>query len=267
MRPYPEHPTIQSAGARLGQAIERQFEFFLRSHLRGEHCTLAPGFVRFQTGEMHPFANFAAIRESTDIASLHDAIAPLCRSGAPSAVIVPGAIDPPLLTLLTSEGYEVAEPMPAMAVDLDGVAEISLPAGYSFEEIGPDRDGPWCDAMARGYGIPRTSADQMGPSAMSEARVGEGSRSFAIVKGGEIVATSAMFLAGGLAGIYCVATLEQERGKGLGGAATALPLALARSLGYRTGILQASRMGESVYRRLGFETFGGLTLFARMPQA
>lgn len=267
MRPSPEHPSIQTVGARLGPAIERQFEVFLRSHLRGEHCTLDDGFVRVQTGEAHPFANFAAIRHPADLASVRDAIAPLRSSDAPSAVIVPGEPGSALLAMLGMEGYAVVEPMPAMAVDLGGVEEQPLPPGYEFVEVGPDRDASWCAAMSSGYGIPRTVAGLMGPRAMRSARGGDGSRCFAIVRGGEIVATSALFLEGGLAGIYCVATLESERGRGLGGAATAMPLLVARSEGYRTGVLQSSRMGESVYKRLGFETFGGLTLLARMPTA
>ena len=39
---------------------------------------------------------------------------------------------------------------------------------------------------------------------------------FAIHHNGRFVATSLMYLADGLAGIYCVATLADERGKGLG---------------------------------------------------
>jgi len=38
----------------------------------------------------------------------------------------------------------------------------------------------------------------------------------------------------------------------------------AREMGYRFGILQASPMGENVYRRLGFEEYGRLPNYILM---
>jgi hypothetical protein len=35
----------------------------------------------------------------------------------------------------------------------------------------------------------------------------------------------------------------------------------ARELGYQIGILQASKQGYNVYRRLGFQDFGDLSLY------
>jgi hypothetical protein len=88
---------------------------------------------------------------------------------------------------------------------------------------------------------------------------------FAIRRNGAIVCTSACVLDAGLAGIYCVSTIPEERRKGLGAHATAEPLRLAAALGYRVGILQSSEAGHGVYLSLGFADFGGVPLFIRMP--
>jgi ribosomal protein S18 acetylase RimI-like enzyme len=73
---------------------------------------------------------------------------------------------------------------------------------------------------------------------------------------GKPIATAEVTLAGDVAGIYGVVTLEQYRRRGIGSALTARPLIDARDIGYRTGVLQASADGLGVYRRLGFQEFG-----------
>ena len=70
---------------------------------------------------------------------------------------------------------------------------------------------------------------------------------------GRPVATSRLFPAGGIAGIYHVATLPEARGHGYG---TAMTLAAAHAggeAGYQVAGLFATPAGYGVYRRLGFQ--------------
>jgi ribosomal protein S18 acetylase RimI-like enzyme len=78
---------------------------------------------------------------------------------------------------------------------------------------------------------------------------------------GKPVGTSQLFLSEGAAGIYNVTCLPEARGQGIGSAVTLAPLLEARQMGYRIGVLQASKGGYNVYRRLGFQDFGHLSLY------
>jgi len=86
-------------------------------------------------------------------------------------------------------------------------------------------------------------------------------RTYLALLNGKPVGTSQLFLSEGVAGIYNVTCLPEARGLGIGSAVTLAPLLDAREMGYRIGILQASKQGYSVYRRLGFQDFGNLSLY------
>jgi GNAT superfamily N-acetyltransferase len=72
---------------------------------------------------------------------------------------------------------------------------------------------------------------------------------------GQPVATASLVLGGGVAGICNVMTIPEAQRQGIGSLMTAVPLREARSMGYRIGVLQSTKMGVQVYRRLGFQEY------------
>lgn len=81
----------------------------------------------------------------------------------------------------------------------------------------------------------------------------------------EPVAAAQILLSHGIAGVYCVGTLEAARGRGLGDLVTRTVTNRAFDEGARVCTLQASPMGEAIYTRMGYETiyrYTGLVRFA-----
>lgn len=85
----------------------------------------------------------------------------------------------------------------------------------------------------------------------------------AVDETGTVRATAATALWGEVAGVFFVDTDRDWRGRGIGTAMTAAALRDAARLGARRAILDSSRLGLSVYRRLGFEAVSEITMFVR----
>ena len=66
------------------------------------------------------------------------------------------------------------------------------------------------------------------------------------------VAAAQVLMSHSIAGVYWVGTVDGARGKGLGDAVTRAVTNRAFELGARFVSLQASAMGEPIYRRMGY---------------
>ncbi len=70
------------------------------------------------------------------------------------------------------------------------------------------------------------------------------------------MATSELFLGGGVAGIHGVTTVSEFRGRGIGTSMTLSPLIDSRNQGYDIGVLFSSEMAVGIYRSLGIQEYG-----------
>jgi ribosomal protein S18 acetylase RimI-like enzyme len=157
---------------------------------------------------------------------------------------------------LAAHGLSYTDGGPGMAVDLLALNEdVTTPSDLTIlrvEDSGTLRK--WAYASIIGFGKPEASVD-----AWFDLFAGLGFdaplRNYVGLLRGEPAATSELFLAAGVAGIYVVTTLPEARRRGIGTALTLAPLREARAMGYRVGILHSSPMGLGVYRRLGFREY------------
>jgi len=264
----PPVPAVSVMGTAAGPAIGRHFDTVFRRLVRGPAATHDAAFLRLLTGEAHPFGNFAILSNPKDLVAARSAIEPLLSCPAPSAVMLSSmASDSQIDALLTASGFVSHGALPAMAVDIATLAAPALPDGYEFGRVADGADGEeWTERFAEGYELPPGVARYFSPAMVqADTSPDASTQFFAIRKSGVIVCTSLCCLDDGLAGIYCVSTIPQERRKGLGAYATAEALRCAARLGYAVGILQSSGAGYSVYRQMGFADFGGVPLYVRLP--
>lgn len=78
-------------------------------------------------------------------------------------------------------------------------------------------------------------------------------------------ATSQLVPAAGVGGVFYVATLPEFRNKGLGYTVTLKAVKDAGEMGYRVATLQASMLGEPVYRRMGWWKSGETMVYQWNP--
>lgn len=173
-------------------------------------------------------------------------------------LIGPSSQPDDLPALLEAHGLTLDDESPGMALDLrTAPLAAPRPAGATVAEVlDDDTLSRWIDVLCAASPLPNAVRDllhglhlQHSFSPYPELRFYLGTLD------GAPVATSLLFVSSGVAGIYCVATLPQARGRGLGAAMTVAPLHAARDAGLAIGVLQSSQMGYAIYRRLGFAEY------------
>lgn len=258
-------PSVASFGDRIKPLIMGHALTSFRSMLVGPAVESGTGFVRLLTREQHPFCNFVCLADGQERANVRAALDPLLHCGASSALMFCSEVGPGAAEELANSGFKSEAELSAMAVDLDQLSSTTLPPGYQFARTNsPQERDAWADVFGRGYGFPPLGSAAFAAVIGTQSSPAAALQYFWILKDGEPVCTSAMCLADGVAGIYGVATVTEARGRGLGAFATAEPLRIARALGYRVGVLQGTKAGYSVYRKLGFTDFGEIPLYVRM---
>jgi ribosomal protein S18 acetylase RimI-like enzyme len=137
---------------------------------------------------------------------------------------------------------------------------LPAPPGLTIEPAGDiETVRQWYQVMTAVFGWPGFLVDAL---VEFGASVGLGAQSpvryyLGRLKG-EPVATSALLLGAGVAGIYGVTTVPEARRQGIGTAMTVAPLREARALGYRVGVVHTGVSNEralGVYHKIGFQEY------------
>ena len=156
-----------------------------------------------------------------------------------------------------------------MAADLYAMHDdIPTPDGLVIEQV-KDMDALrlWCNIAAVGFNIPPSAEPSLFKWLSTAIGLGQHLQFYLGWVRGLPVATSLLFLAEGVAGLYFITTVPAARRQGIGRVVTLAPLREARRMGYGIGVLQASKMGEGLYRRIGFQPCSTMTSYILMHGA
>jgi len=152
---------------------------------------------------------------------------------------------------LESRGWRwKRDPTPCMTLAMP-VSFPTPPSPLAIREVHtPGELVAFREAAFRGFGYPVAAASIfLNERLLALPQV----RLYAGLIDGVVVATSMLVATGTVAGIYWVATIEEYRGRGYGEALTWAAAGRGRELGCDIASLQASKLGRSLYSRMGFE--------------
>ncbi len=242
-------------------ALESNMIAFYSAYGRGNSSTLqaTPNVVWFYTGIQVSLFNgvLSARLEPDGVKATFDSLqAKIDEEGAPALWwIGPQSKPDNLGSLLEQYGLQPAWELPGMAIDLALVDnEPEAIANFTVQKTSnAEMQALWARIAGVGSDFPDAATDALArlEAALADPQYKAQHRYMGLLNGTP-VATSALVLASGVAGIYAVATVPEARGKGIGKIMTVIPLLQARQLGYRVGVLQASSMGYSIYGKIGF---------------
>lgn len=221
-------------------------------HAYGYALRMNEGMTLYRAGAQHPQLNGVMWMGAGDLAD-KVALARRQLQGVPWHWWVGPDSDPATLETLLSQGGTRIGSAPVMVVPTDAVNEIAAPAELEIEQVqSPESMREWVTAYAPAMGVAASDIPLM--TTVEQARTdAPGSLvRFAGRVDGKIVGVSELLIAHGVAGIYLVATLEAQRRRGVGAALTHAAIALARQRGFSLATLQATPVGQLLYRRMGF---------------
>lgn len=223
------------------------------------HLTDTPEYLRWSHGKKVPayqgVTNFNVPEEAWD-EKIEEAISWFKDCSLPFMWMSTPDQKPELGEKLIKYGVQSTGPGAGMAIDTEKLpSTYTNPEGLEIRRAEtPDDVDQYFDIWCKAYPMPKSLAETF-CSATKTIDYTSGDRANFLVGyyNGEPVATSMIFLGGGVAGLWWVTTMPEARGKRIGTAMTVQPLILAKEKGYRMAILHSSDMGRPIYTKLGFQ--------------
>jgi ribosomal protein S18 acetylase RimI-like enzyme len=171
-----------------------------------------------------------------------------------------------LAARLRARGFEEAEPITGMAMELAGLPPLpSAPAGVEVHPVTRGHDMfAFAEFVAARWHVPDDARAHL-QAIMEVARIGEAgspNRAWVAVKDGVALAKAFTHDGAGVVGLYGMATKPEARGLGLARLMGLTALHDARAAGQELAILHSTPMAVSLYRGMGFEVVAPFHIYA-----
>tara|TARA_R110002094_G_scaffold78388_2_gene84720 strand:+ start:288 stop:1061 length:774 start_codon:yes stop_codon:yes gene_type:complete len=144
-----------------------------------------------------------------------------------------------------------------MDADLDTIDWQGLTTPALQYEDGNDQIEAWSELASRSFGY------HVDSRMVARLRDRSDSRLILARLHGTLVGTGLLFTTGNVAGLHMLGVAPEARRQGIAGAVMLRLLEAARADGQRHAALQASALGEGLYRKLGFAPSGHINWFRR----
>lgn len=257
-----------SKAEQIAATIELNHLAALREFAQGDQSELLVSgeMMRVASGVPYPLLNFVARprfhprQADSRIASL---IHYFEQRHTPFLVYLhPSATPPDLALRLERHGLRRWGFQDGMALER---LDLRARGGYDVLQIEVARDAEVlakaADINATAYHLPPNAATYM-RSVMMTALYDPAVYVYLARLQGIPAASVMLVLKAGVAGLYGLATLPEYRGRGVATNIMVHAISEAKQLGFRTAVLQAPPGAVSLYRRLGFETYFRVEIFA-----
>lgn len=262
MLPSCRRMIVRHSDEELSSAAERGFiECYAMARASSPTgiVTEQPDRILFEEGVRSRWVNgvlYAGFTSENMVDKVEDVVAYFRKKGLPITWYVgPSSTPSTLGEHLEMRGFTSDWALRGMALELGAVLRKETPAGLEIQAVQSPESLQTCtDIAAKSYGFDET-ASRLFKKTYLNFGSSPHKRWFRGTMRDEPVAASLLVLHGGLAVVWLVATLPEERGKGIGTAMTLEMLLLAKELGYDYAVLQASESGLPVYERLGFKEY------------
>jgi GNAT superfamily N-acetyltransferase len=248
------------AALRLHNALCGTFER-LAEVLEDSRFERRDGYV-FVTFPTVPLPSFNGVWGEPNSApgDLEAAIGEIQDLGIPAGVLIRAGKMPAVRQAARGLGFTSEERIPGMAATETELRPPAVPELEVLHVATADGLAQSLAVAAIGFGV---TADLLAPLYMLEVAALDGIEYYLGRVDGRDVSTALGFTIGGTVGIFNVATPPEHRGRGYGAAITAYAVREGFAAGADLAWLQSSRMGESVYQRLGFREVETYLLLTR----
>jgi GNAT superfamily N-acetyltransferase len=253
--------------AELAQLADANYAYswmVLAENVDGGEARDSEGLVLAITGLPSPAFNVAFVLQPlVDPArQLREAVSRFEARGVPFQISIRDRLDPLAERACVELGLVARdELLPGMALpDLTATDGKRTPDWLRIAPVDESNVDKYIAIAARSFGAPRELISRLATPRLLALRSIE---SYLGYVGDVAVATAALVMAQGVAGVFNVATEELYRRRGIGEAMTWHAIGRGRQAGCRIAALQASRLGRSVYERMGFRLVSPYLEFRR----